>query len=350
MSVSETFYNIPDFDSWYDGGLSMAKNIVRIFNNSKDFTLKTYDGQDDFYEEYLTKYDGFRAAFNGLAEEKGINVESYLIVLDNIYEALNVLRVRKVLNFAHFLAAYLQIFIYNDMIKGITGEGFLSVIGRGDITERSSVNEIIRTLDNYYNKYPYIVPFTTRTGAFGFNTYLYLYFNGLFPVAASIDPYPVHNGIFPGSVATMGHDYTHLSLLLNKVGRVTITRGIQAPKEILEYYESLRNIYVDIFNKKEALGGDTIKILVLFIFVFIHETIRKITCPNMDLGFGGIDEIQAIVRNKTYTPERYGLSTSIINDFIMNGDLNGSIEAFKFKGAVLGEAHNILCENFGLYL
>ena len=50
---------IRPFDSWIDGSLSIAKKIVSVFENSQDFSLSEYKGQEDFYEEYISKYDDF---------------------------------------------------------------------------------------------------------------------------------------------------------------------------------------------------------------------------------------------------------------------------------------------------
>jgi len=339
--MTDTFYNIPGFDPWYDGNLSLAKNIAKIFTNSNNFKLKEYDGQTDFYEEYLSKYEGYVSSFYRLANEKNINVGIYLQVIDNIRTALNILADNGILNFGHLLGAYIQIFMYNDIIKGIKNPGnALKIIGREDITENSSIDDIIIVLNNFYLKEPRVVPFTSRTGAFGLNTFLYLYFHKIYPVAASIDPYPVHNGLFPGSIGTMGHDFPHLYI----IQELHITNPL--------YYTSLENIYKSIFNNKYNLGGDVVKILVLFIFYFLHENFETITCPNMNIYHASLDEIPVMMRNKTFSPERYGLSTVDILNMLNDNDpyYEGAIQAISYKQKVLQEASKILCDNFGYLL
>lgn len=355
--MTDTFYNIPEFDPWYDGNLSLAKNIVKIFRNSDNFRLTDYEGQIDFYEEYLSKYEGFVSTFHGLANEKNINPEAYLQVLDKIRTALNILAENKILNYGHLLGAYIQVFLYNDMIKNIQKvQNSLRAIGREDITENSSVDDIINVLNNFYLKDPYVVPFTSRTGAFGLNTFLYLYFNGIYPVAASIDPYPVHNGLFPGSLATMFHDYPHLYDLkvLSGADTTNTISSFKIPDSLnLEaYYASLKNIYRSIFENKYDLGSDVVKILVLFIFYFLHENFKIITCPTMDVTNASLDEIPVMMRNKTFSPERYGLSTVNIFNMINDEDPEyiGAVDAFKYKQSFLEEASKILCDNFGYLL
>lgn len=356
----DTFYNIPEFDAWFDGGMTLAKNILKVFRNSENFTLLVYAGQENFYEEYLTKYERFVTIFSGTAHGRDVNIEENLLILNTIREALSALRKRGMLNYGHFLGAYLQIFIYMDILRGLTpSKIFLhETIGRADINETSTVADVILILDQYYHRHPRVIPFTTPTGAFGMNTFLLLYFNGVYPVAASMDPYPVHNGTFPGSVATMGHDYTHLPTLRILDGTYMADPGIIAmmkvtagyTEQLKEYYISLKNIHESIFTHKAQLGSDTIKLLILLIFVFTHESFEIIKCPSMNLNFGSFDEVPALLRNKTYTPERYGLLGGLIRKYFQDGDVEGLPVIFRYKSKVLDEAHKILCEHFKFLL
>lgn len=353
-------FNIPDFDAWYDGGMSIAKNIVKIYNNSKNFTINVYEGQEDFYEEYLTKYDGLISVYSGNAQDKNINIDNNLTVLDNINQALNILRKSKMLNYGHFLGAYLQVLIYNDELKQIrVSESFLSIIGRDNINISTTVNEIVDILIRLSIKHPRVIPFTSRTGAFGMNTFLYLYFNKIYPVATSIDPYPVHNGIFPGSISTLGHDFTHLPTLRKLDGTALEDDGIRYilglknyvyTDSMKKYYNSIKNIYYEIFKNKNNLGSDTIKILITLLFIYLHERDESIACPNMEITVSTYDEIPVLLRNKTYTPERYGIDSNLILDFIFNDNKDGIIPSFDYKHHVLVEAHNIICNNFGYLL
>lgn len=227
-----------------------------MFKNSANFTLKEYSGQIDFYEEYLTKYDGFVTYLQGASQEKNINIDDKIGVLDRINQALNTLKESGRLNYGHFLGSYLQVFIYMDEVRNIRTTGFDNIIGMPEILPSDEISQIVNILEIFSERHPRIVPFTTRTGAFGMNTFMYLYFNGIYPVAASIDPYPVHNGIFPGSVATMGHDFTHLPRLRKLDGSYRDDIGIRSyisvndpyPESVNQYYKNIKSSYVNMFT------------------------------------------------------------------------------------------------------
>lgn len=53
------FPYLSNFDSWFDGGMSIAIKIVDIFKKSNNFQLREYEDQQMFYEEYLSKYQDF---------------------------------------------------------------------------------------------------------------------------------------------------------------------------------------------------------------------------------------------------------------------------------------------------
>jgi len=103
-------YKAPIFDSWIDGNMTLASRIVKIFNNSNNFTLTEYDGRDEFYNEYLSKYNEYVDILKNISNDKNIN--SYLYVLHNVLSALNILADKHILNYSHLLVAYVQIFIY----------------------------------------------------------------------------------------------------------------------------------------------------------------------------------------------------------------------------------------------
>lgn len=50
---------LPKWDSWFDSSMALAKTIVEIFAKSKHFILTEWEGQDDFYTEYLGKFEQF---------------------------------------------------------------------------------------------------------------------------------------------------------------------------------------------------------------------------------------------------------------------------------------------------
>lgn len=98
---------------------------------------------------------------------------------------------------------------------------------------------------------------------------------------------------------------------------------------------------------KLKLDSDTIKLLVLFIFIMVHENVRFITCPQMNLNSSTLDEIPSILRIKKYGPDRYGLNLSLITNYVYHKDVNGIIETLNYKDSVLNKAHSTFCKLFG---
>lgn len=111
------------------------------------------------------------------------------------------------LRFGHILSAYYQVFLHLDRAKGLKVPQV--------VIDFSVLSDEFLNLSNYREKIlsyknNRIVPFVFHKGIFGYNTFLYLYFNNIYPVACSIDPYPAHRGGYPGSSGIFAHDITHI--------------------------------------------------------------------------------------------------------------------------------------------
>lgn len=346
--------NLPKFDAWWDGGMSIAKTIVKVFHNSKDFTLTQYEGQVEFYNEYLTKYEGYVLIFQGSAQQKNINISKQEVVLNNIMLALKRLASDKRLNFSHLLLAYMQVLYYIDQLNNIHVQGPFSISGTMEpilsmqITPFTTVEEIIRIFDRYHMLYPRLVPFTSQIGAYGFNTFLYLWINETYPVACSPIPYPVHNGLFPGSINTMSHDMSylrHISLTFYLKGFPS--HRVETSKR--NFY-AIRKIYLNIINNMSQFDNDTLKLLIYFLFEYIHEASEMIYCPpRLRLGPGkqdlGLDSLQGLLRIPEYSPERYGLNRDEVIHW--SSSPNGSSVAFKYMLLAFTDANNIICQRYG---
>jgi len=323
--------NIPEFDSWFDGNMTIAKKIVETFANSKDFTLMHYPKQEEFYNDYLSKYTDFVNSLSKQAYIRGINLESELFVLNKIMEALLVLKEKGTLTYAHFLAAYMQILIYMDTLK--TGYPPMYPLSRDPINKQSGVEDILKVLNNFAKAHPRIVPFTSKTGVFGINTFLYLYFNNIYPVAVATDPYPVHEGSYTGSIAVMYHDFLHNGSIKANTSNT--------------YYNTLKEVYIRILQNKRIIGSDTVKLLLAYIFDLHHESDNPtmITCSNIHPSESNhVDFVPALLRIKTYSPERYGLNSDVINRYFNDKNQENIVQIYTYNSKVKEEAHRILCE------
>lgn len=156
-------------------------------------------------------------------------------------------------------------------------------------------------MEEFSSKYERVVPFTSKTGVFGYNTWLYLYFNDLFPVAVSPYPYAVHNGSFPGSIATMGHDIAH-----------KWTKPIYTEK----YINSLADIYRMMFTM--GLEEGVLEGYIIFLFEYLHERHHKIDCKNIKVEYSSADYSipQVMIKTSFFTPERYGINTYDVEQWI----------------------------------
>jgi len=345
-------YKAPIFDSWIDGNMTLASRIVKIFNNSNNFTLTEYDGRDEFYNEYLSKYNEYVDILKNISNDKNIN--SYLYVLHNVLSALNILADKHILNYSHLLVAYVQIFIYMDTVKGIIDldenhevvqdENIYHLIQRENIYLNSTIDDILFVLHDYHNKYPRIVPFTSQTGAFGMNTFLYLYLNDIYPVACSDNPYLVHNGGFQGSINVMGHDYIHLimnNIMYNYKNMKYFVNSSEDNDS--EYIKIIKQVYRSIFNNNFSDGQ--IKAFIMILFLKIHEEGLMIDCSNKILEIN--EELPLFLRNTYYTPERYNINYNYIYEYIINKNIQYKDISEKYINYVKEEMFDDFCKYFG---
>jgi hypothetical protein len=291
-------FRLKRFEPAFDGNMSLAKRIVAVYRNSENFSLIEYEGRYEFYEEYLTKYDDYLKILNSLM----IVSQEQLDLLERVRSALRIIANKQILNFSHFLVAYVQVFILSDFARGHVRINSAGATRAPVFTKDSTVENMINDMIEYGNNFPSVIPFTSQSGAFGLNTFFYLYLNGLYPVACSIDPYPVHNGNFPGSINTMGHDFTHI-IALKRIDGTPISPSLNAGIEIFSenvgYFDYFRSLYLQVINSDLPEGQ--IKAFVIIMFMQIHEQGNPFTCKNIKRTVS-LDEIGIMISNTYYTP------------------------------------------------
>ena len=155
------FPRLATFDSWFDGNMSLARRLVDLFERTKDFSLTSYPGQEAFYEEYLTRYDEYATELEEISGD--LSVPNKAIVA-NVRSALYVLASQGFLTLAHLLMGYTQIFYLVDRARGLTPTDKLIA----EIDMSTTVDEIIDRLNDFAERNPRVVPFTSSDGCFRF--------------------------------------------------------------------------------------------------------------------------------------------------------------------------------------
>jgi len=281
-------HKLNSFDSWFDGYISVSSRIVKYFHNSKNFTIPEYEGRDELYEEYITKYDEYIRVLDVIYEESAYDVEPIFIKLKNV---LHRLYEEGRLNPVHFI------------VENLSKISDLKHIGLKFWSDQMEEDKIYDFMLKYEKSYDNYVPFTSTTGLFGINTYLYLYFNKIYPVACSIKPYIVHGGIFEGSIKVMFHDFLHNEIIQN-------FRNLNEDKYD-DYIEKLKIIYRRIFTDKLELGQQ--KLFLLILFISIHETPTFLKCYDK-IEWYNTDMLYVYLKNGYYKPEDYGYNELDINE------------------------------------
>ena len=160
-------------------------------------------------------------------------------------------------------------------------------------------------LDGFAFKYPHIVPFISRRGTFGVNTFLYMMLNGLAPVGISFDPYPAHSGALKESaLATSDHDILHSTIYkkcLNTEIEDTSCGGV-------------RKMYNYIMSHIDTLGEGKAKMFIFILFFKTHES-RKSEQIMDNCVFGDPDFTIFFTTNSYYTPERYGYDSNNMDQY-----------------------------------
>lgn len=209
--------------------MQIAERLIKIIKSSNNFKLLNYKGQEEFYNEYMNFFDEINTyVVESMMFESPEYMHNYILESSaNIRTALIILRERRKLTLTHFLKAYITILLLGDL--NVSGEIILTGVtplrmylipefelhwmnnseDYGDIEnftlEKDRFDYFIKLKSNdiFFPPYsldvnlvlellekqaPYarspcmtLVPFISKSGAYGYNTWLYLYFNCIYP-------------------------------------------------------------------------------------------------------------------------------------------------------------------------
>lgn len=255
------YQSIRPFNSWYDAGMNFAQFVVKVWVNSKHFTLSDYDGKDEFYDmasDIIERID---------CELQSISPTDTSELLQFFKQSVQ----QSTLTFRKLLYVTCNLLYMIDLANGVHSEaedleftlGRLSGISNQYDVEGQSYQEQSE------------VPFITPTGIFGMNTYLYLLYHGLHPVACSLTPITA-DGTYDTGYSVMYHDLQHK----NTVDTLTPCR-----------YQAFRKIYSHHYADQDR------RLIVLVLFVCIHEysSDSRVPLPGDD-----IEEYYDLLLTKEY--------------------------------------------------
>ena len=191
-----TYRSIKPFDGWFDAGMNFAKLVVKIWVNSHHFTKTEYDGKDEFYALSSQAYTSFMEQYDSVAETHSDRISDVIDLYNKYLDT-------STLTFERLLYVLATILYEIDVSRGAVSE---YVSDLDDFLNQSGLSYLIHHQDNLDKS---LVPFITATGIFGTNTYLYLYYHGLYPYACSIKPKPIHDNSWITGYDVMYHDLKH---------------------------------------------------------------------------------------------------------------------------------------------
>jgi hypothetical protein len=299
----DTYFNYnPDnvtklkkFDSIMDGYMSVANNVIKIWNNSLGFTKKEYEGRDEFYNEYKDIFDNFYEFFLSInIDEK--NSKSNEKFAANVKRRLEKSIENKSLTYNELIIIFMQITAAIDYANVGDQPHFLVDVFSDEIDDYIAGIGMTNIS---------LAPFSSPRGAFGMNTFLYLFFNGLGPISISINPIPVHKkdlnelGEYNTPFRVLSHDISHLTFQYSFSSGYSIDN---TKLTCLEYFIN-KCTYQYILAHQEEIGVEKCKGMLYMMFIDIHEKGFEYSIYDEDFG----DHWLVFARQRHYTPERYDI-------------------------------------------
>lgn len=263
---------IDKFDPWFDGGYNIAINLVELSKQplKKEIVIDQFNLQIEKTVNLLILDTKKLANIFGFSSCSMDNMDKMVEITKN-YRSLQkrnpILKNQQKIKFLERLANLINKMDLNfSMLTGAYGLIFYTYDKHGveksqmDLVKMLSYKEdeeaIKKYLFNFAEIHPTVVPFVSKNGIFGLNTYLYLVFNGLDPVAVPTDygPYSVHDGLYQNSFGVFYHDLIH-SLAVNSYNKNVV------------YF--LKQVWQDQIIK--IIDISIFKGYVIVIFNIIHE-------------------------------------------------------------------------------
>lgn len=250
------------FDFAYDGFLkSRALPLYKMMTDSKGFRLKNYKGKEIYYKSF---FQGINVLYQNFLKSENVN-KNDLECLKRINQILKNKASNGNLDFNYMIAGYMAYIFKTSKNYRITEEDKELVPDCPDpINTNQDTIDLLNTnqdiLGNYVKEYQEytipICPFISPKGAFGINTFLFLYFNNVFAIGISEQIMPsqvAHEGVLTNQIDFTLHDFGHLA-------------NISPSEDVIVY-----NNYKYLIYNQDKFETDMIKAFILIMFVFVHE-------------------------------------------------------------------------------
>ena len=279
------------FNSEIDGYFSVAKELVDIYNNSDWFRLKEYEGQGEFYLKYLDIYQNYLDELLKLIDDHPDKTGVVdLKCVNSVTEYVNMQAENKTLTPNTIMKAYFILFAYIDYFK----QGKYTVVNSEYSCNNPMFNVEKDLADSSDHSRWTQVPLVCPRGVYGVNTFLYSYWNMLFPIGITTNPIIVH-GVEIGTslIANIKHDLLHQKII----------RGNSRRFFISDYL-----VYNYILSNQKQIGIEKSKGLIFILFMMIHEAyaVDLIEVTRLILLYW-YDWWFIFMRNKYYIPTRYNI-------------------------------------------
>jgi len=301
------------WNSLYDGFMSVAKEIVNLKVASNNFEKTSYVGQYEFYDKYLAYYNNLIDILEDKMvhpEHPEVDLSIEIKCITRISQRINELIDDRKATLHSFLIAYTTV------IAAISALDF----GRPPFSHKvpytcNYIEDETQLILDDMVKRSMVVPFISPRGVFGANTFLYMYFNDLFPIGITLNPWNVHYGTFHGNpIATIIHDNAHVgeyNTFYHRPGR-----------------DRYKRIYSYIVHNQDKFGHPgKVKGYILYLFYLIHEMsdfsipgdheeiVKDIICITVAGGLS--DALPFLIENTYYNYEYLGFSEAFFQKHVV---------------------------------
>ena len=308
-------YKLPQFDQTYDGYFSIANKIINIQRESQNFTLDCYDGKQQYIDDHINKFNEILSLIdvNKLGKQDTDT--------DTIHELKHTL-----LSFggkckpSYFVYSYLQLMVIashytKEQILYQAEDLFTSFLS-------FDKRDIKQSLLDFDRNFPNLVPFISSNGYFGINTFLFLFFNNMYPVGISSKPISAHGQRYKLPLDVSLHDVHHYYYYHRFLSQQLLVGHDQIFDHICEskafsadYFDRMKVFYHNTVihsHNHNTCSLDRKKFRLICLFFLIHEVGEQFTELECHEKRFYEEELRTVYHIPSYSP--LGLGYTVAED------------------------------------
>ncbi|CAH6419221.1 Hypothetical protein HVR_LOCUS419 [uncultured virus] len=231
-------------------------------------------------------------------------------IIPLLRDSIQLLASEGILNYNMVVRIFLELIILLDRIRKARIVSLLSLKTSFDLfniydvfDNPFDIDNIITSIYSFDEKCKglgiYLAPIISLSGAYGFNTFLFLFFNGIYAIGIGHKAMKAHGTEFPSLSDQINHDFNHIT---------NLTRSYTENKERnLQLYQ----IHQQIFQRYHEFGLDKSMAFIGCIFWIIHEVADILKDhATATLSYTDCDFIQLLIVTERYGPEALGYDFS----------------------------------------